>query len=718
MFGGTTLVIAYALGAGALRVDVAPKLLIALGLLQVVCGGLWVARPRLLRGWVLRRPGTLVGLALAASTVVIVFGGSGPGRAYITSAQCWLILAGLALPGRRWVVALIVMACVVAPSWALIDGADGGFDEDGTYLTTYIAFAASVAAGLWMGRVTGSAASTLNRWHLVEIHELGVVDRLRAGLGEVRRCANRLAAALHAERVERSTELSLLQDRLEQEANLGESSGQQTTELETLVERLRREQADDLPRLDVDLNAEAGRLALGPVVADAVLSVVRRQLDNVVRHAPTATVIHLTGRQHRSVIQLRIEDDGGGVLPSRAGVGTAWSRRQLARVGGSAAYFAGERGVGLEVKVPASAEPTVAESGRLSVRRELERFGFGIVDAVRLAGYVGDTLTATSVSDSFGPAWIVMPVGALLIEAVIRAGRAHVGPLTPSNGVLIASVLSALVAAAFAWLPGGGDTIVPATTSVMVPALALLTGGVRAWSLAEAMRWVAVAPLFLADPAAGLGLLVVYPLGMYLLVRAIRRFTERAGGLETRAADALGRAGLAAAVVRGLSLQHDAVDVLARNPTGAETNRAARDLEHALGALDAAARSSLDPREIIVAGLSAALGGSAVEHERGGQRSVAAGAVDRITLFELAALAADERASCAPPGMLGRRRLVRVEPHWSGTGGGDLVLTLVARPSLHPPKRDRVRELSIVAEALGIGVRSTPDALTLSYARS
>ncbi len=717
IFGGTTLAVAYVLGATPLSLGAAATALVALGVGQILCGVVWVTQPRRLRGWILRRPGALVAFGLFAATVVIALGGSGAGRAYITSAQCWLILAGLALPGRRWIAALAIVACAVVPVWVLVDGDTGGFDDDGALGTAILAFAASVAAGLWMGRVSGVAAATLNRWHLVEVHELGVVDRLRQALVDVRNGADRLASALQGRGEQLSPELRLLRERLAQEVDLGESTVQRTTQLHTLVERIRLELGPDAPQLKVDLAPSAERVALRAVVADAVLSVIRRQIDNVVRHAPDATAIWVRAEQQRGVLVLQVEDDGGGGLPARAGVGSAWSSRQLARVGGSARYFAGEHGVGLEVHVAATALPSASDLGARSLRQELERFGLGILDAVRLAGYVGDTLTATSISDTFGAAWLIMPVGAIVIEAVIRAGRAGIGALTPARAALLASVLSALVAASFAWAPGGPDSVVPATTSVFVPALVLFTSPRREWGFAEGLRLLAVAPLLASDPAANAGLLLVYPFGIYLLVRTILRFTQRASDLEERVADALGRASLASAVVRGLSLQHDAIDVLARNPADEPTHAAADELEAALGRLDRAARSSLNPREIVTAGLAAALGGTLDAGEASDAVGVAAGAVDRITLFELAALAADERASCTPPGILGRRRLAGIEPQWHSSGGNSLVLSLVAHPSLGPPDRERLTQLTVVAETLGIGVRSTPDALTLSYAR-
>ncbi|MBJ7472435.1 MAG: hypothetical protein JHD16_14100 [Solirubrobacteraceae bacterium] len=716
VFGGITLVLAYSLGAASLNVAVAGHLLVGLGVVQVLFGVLFVAQPRRLRGWVLRRPGTLVALALSAAAIVIVLGGSGPDRAYITGAQCWLILAGIALPGWRWLAGLAVVACVVIPTWVAVDGDAGGFEANGEFGTALLAFCASVSAGLWMGRVNGSAAATLNRWHLVEIHELGVVERLRQGLADVRLQADRLAAVLRSRGDDLSPELRLLRERLAQDADLGASADHHTTQLKTLLGRIRRELDLDGPNLDVKLADGTERVALRAVVADALLSVIRRQIDNVVRHAPHASVIHVTVELQRGVLLLRIEDDGGGSMPTRAGVGSAWSQRQLARVGGTARYFAGERGVGFEVQVEAKALPTPAELGTLSVHRELERFGFGLLDAVRFAGFVGDTLTATSVSDSFGETWMLMAAGAVVIEACIRAGRAGLAGLSPVGGAMIASVVSALLAAAFAWSPNGPEVVVPATTSALVPALVLLTAGRRPWMPAEGLRLAAVAPLLAQDPAGSAGLLLVYPYGVYLLVRAILRFTARAGELEGRAADALGRASLAAAIVRGLSLRHDAINVLARHTTDAETLAAAASLERALAALDRAARSSVDPQEIVTAGLAAALGGALAPGDPPGE-GTAAGAVDRITLFELAALAANERASCTPQGVLGRRRLVQIQPQWHYGDGNTLVLSLVAHPSLGPPEPDRLRDLRLVAEALGVGVRSTPQALTLSYAR-
>jgi hypothetical protein len=95
-----------------------------------------------------------------------------------------------------------------------------------------------------------------------------------------------------------------------------------------------------------------------------------------------------------------------------------------------------------------------------------------------------------------------------------------------------------------------------------------------------------------------------------------------------------------------------------------------------------------------------------------------AGAVDWITLIELAALAADERATCAPPGLLGRRRLRALVMDWAVSDDRrGLELTLTAEPSLRPPDERALRRLQAVADTVGVAVRSSRESLVLTYVR-
>lgn len=722
IFGGFTLSLGYALGADGLDLDVAATALVLLGLLQIALGVAVTARPALLRAALLRRPGTLVAFGLAATAAVIALGGSGSDRVYITSADCWLILTGLALPGLRWIPAVAVVAALVIPIWAVFDADAAGFLEDGVLTTAVIALVGSVSAGLWMGRVTGRAIATLNRWVVIELHELGVVDQLRNGLADVRAAADRLQGVIRTQGDDVATEVRLLRERLAGDRTLTPDEDGELTSLETMLRRVEEERAGQVPLLRLTIPDGAGDLLLNDPVADALQSVVRRQLDNIVRHAPNAKVAELRVETFRDQVHIRIEDDGGGALPFRAGQGTGWSARQLGRVGGGVRYYAGDRGVGFELRVPARAAVRATDVEGLSVQREVRRFGLGFLDAVRFAGYVGDTVTASAAAGSVGHAWLVVPVGAVLIEATIRAGRAGVGGLSAAHGAVAASVITAAVTA-LAILPDGRPPeMLPATTAVLVPALVLYFVGRRAWYLAEGLRLLVALPLLVADPVGWLGFLVVYPLGFYVMVGLMVRFTRRASGLEQRVANAFGRAGLSSAVIGGLSLRHDAIDVVSRADVEPAVRDAVVELEQALTTLDRVARGNLDPRAVVAAGLSATLGGRLApptltpEHDRG--RSIAGGAVDRITLFEVAALAADERASCAPPGMLGRRRLVRVEPTWSASDRGGLVLDLVARPTVGAPDPVVTERLRFVAESLGIEVHSTRERLTLSYDRA
>ncbi len=718
VFGGATLALAYALGAVSLHTDLAQPALVALGALQASLGLVWLLRPRTFRAIALRRPGVLTAFALGAAAAVAALGGSGVDRVYITSVQCWLIAAGYSLPGmRRWAAGLALTAAVVLPVWAAVDAGRAGFHEDGQLLTAALGLLASVGAGLWMGRTTGNAARTLARWHVVEVHELGVVRRLRQQLAAVETAAHALADRL-GDRAGRP-ELEGLTGRLRQ--GLAGVPDQGAVPLAELLGRVTADHAARRSgtRLVVDAGGNGEQVVLAPVVADAAQNVLARQLDNVVRHAPGAKTVTLGVAVQRGVLTLTLEDDGDGDLPFRAGTGTRWSERQLGRVGGSARYYAGDRGVGFRVEVPVSGAVAGTAVDGLSVDRALTDFSAGMLGAVRWAGYIGDSLSAHAEASTLGAWWLLMPLGAVLIELVLR-GALPGGRNPSTQRLLAASVLSAGLAAAFVHLHGSPAALIPATTSVIVPAHLVYAGTARQWAAAELLRLAAVLPMLLRDPAAGLGLLVIYPAGLYLIVRALRRFSNRARGLEQRAADALGRAGLAAATMRGLSLQHDALDVLARTSAlDGRVDAAARDLESAVTALTAATTLSLDPREVVTTGIGAAVDGAVRIDPAPGARGPAeggavtpVGAIDRITLIELAGLAADERASCAPPGLLGRRRLRELTVGWEDDGDAVRV-AVAAEPTLQPPDGRCVARVQAVAETLGIDVESTPKALRL-----
>lgn len=712
LFGGVTLALAYALGAVSLHAELAQPALVVLGVLQAGTGLVWLLRPRAFRALALRRPGLLTAVALGAAVAVAALGGSGVDRVYITSVQCWLIAAGYSLPGlRRWGAALALTAAVVLPVWAVVDAGRAGFHQDGQLLTAALGLLASVGAGLWMGRTTGGAARTLARWHVVEVHELGVVRRLRQLLASVETAAHTLADRL-GDRAGRP-ELEGLTGRLRQGIAGVPATG--AVPLTELLDRVTADHAARSPGTQLVVAGGSGdQVVLSPVVADAAQNVLARQLDNVVRHAPGASTVTLGVTAQRGVLTLTLEDDGDGELPFRAGTGTRWSERQLARVGGSARYYAGGRGVGFCIEVPVSGAVAPAVDG-LSVDRALTDFAAGMLGAVRWAGYVGDSLSAHAEADALGAWWLLMPAGAVLIELLLR-GALPGGRNPSTNRLLAASVLSAGLAAVFVHLHGAPAALIPATTSVIVPAHLVYVGTARRWAAAELLRLAAVVPLLLRDPAAGLGLLVIYPAGMYLIIRALRRFSDRARGLEQRAADALGRAGLAAATMRGLSLQHDVLDVLARaSALDGRVSAAARDLESAVSALTAATTLSLDPREVVTTGIGAAVDGAVrvdPAPAAGGGAVTPVGAIDRISLIELAGLAADERASCAPPGLFGRRRLRELSVGWQDDGDAVRV-AVAAQPTLQLPDGRCVARVQAVAETLGIDVESTPQALRL-----
>lgn len=715
VLGGVTLTAAYGLGAPALRFDGAAHILVGIGLIQTVVGILWLTRTRALRTAIVRHPGLFVLATLAGGALVMALGGSNKDQLYTTSAQAWLVATGYALPGLRLVPVGLFVTVAAGAGWVLVDGSTGGYLENGDFTPALIQLAAATFAGLWLGRTTGATFGTLNRWHLVELHERGVVGELRDRLRAVDRSAARLSALLTTRT---SVEISALRERLRLGVGLAEDGA--PTTLSALAEEIAAEYAAAEPgtALAFDLDPAADGAPLAPTTADALVAVIRRQLLNVARHAPDATTVRLAATVGSGTLRVRIEDDGAGRLPFRAGTGTTWSTRQLARVGGSARYYAGDSGVGFEITVPLTATTSLSEIPGLSVRSSLDHFGETMLAVLRNAGYVADSLTAYVAQGDIGDRWIFMPLGCVAIELVLRFGPSHLR-LTRDRSYILATVIAVAVTAIFAVPANSPEVLVPATTSVVIPAHLLYVKRRGWWAFFEVFRVVAAIPLLSRYGAAAVELVLIYPIGFSLLVVFLVRYLDRARGLEVTAADGMGRAALAGATVRGLSLHHDAVDVILRSGSDGPAIRSAIDeLEAALADLADISSESLDPREVVVTGVQAALVQPVVIGDRlepESSRLALAGAVDRISLIELAALAADERASCAPPGLLGRRRLRTVQMDWDRDPGADVRLRLTAIPTLRPPDEAAVERLRAVAGTLGVEVDSSPEHLALTY---
>lgn len=722
VFGGFTLVVAYSVGATSLAVAWAPAALVGIGLLQIAVGLWWLVRARDLRWLLLRHPGTYVAGTLGGATLVCILGGGNLDEIFITSAMIWLIAAGAALPGQRWLLGSLLATAIVVPIWVAVEGDTGGYEENGEYFTAALGLASSLIAGAWLGRTTGVAARTLNRWHSVEVHERGLILELRRALDAVDARATALAARLPVGAA--SAELDDLRARLSQGIVVRE--GQETIAVGDLIHELVVEHgaSDASPEIVLTLEADVRDVALRVPTADAVAAVLRRQLGNIARHAPAATRITIEGTTLAGTLVLRLEDDGHGALPFRAGVGTAWSDRQLRRVSGHAAYYAAANGVGFEINVPIEVVATISGVPQLSVKHALDRFAVSMLEAIRWAGYVGDSLGAYVERDDLGPLWLLMPLGAVLIELVLSRRsplRRFVGE---DARLVIASVLAVALAACFTYPEGSLDALVPATTTPVVLAHLIEARRGGLWLVLELLRLVAVAPLIVRHGAEAVELVVVYPWGLALIVWGMMRLIDRAKGLERSVADALGRSTLASATVRGLALRHDAIDVMARNTVDAPgIARALADLESALDALRELGSGSLDPRDTVLLGLESALGQPVVEGHVDRAPAVSstpsvAGAIDRITLVELAALAADERASCAPPGLLGRRRLRTVTADWTTSADGRRTsLRVAVEPNFTPPDERALRRLEAVAATIGVEVESSREALEVTYVR-
>ncbi|MEN0011868.1 MAG: hypothetical protein AAGC46_00785 [Solirubrobacteraceae bacterium] len=721
VFGGITLTAAYALGAEALPVSGAAAVLVAIGLLQIVVGVVWLTRTRRLRALIVLRPGAFVAATLLAAAAVLALGGSNSDELFITSAMCWLVAAGYALPGHRWAILSVVVVVVVSAVWVVVTGTDrGGYDDDGDYVTAIIGLAAGVVPGLWLGRTTGATFVTLNRWHLVEVHDLGLVERLRGLLAAVDVRAAKVGELLPS--TVASAELGSLRARLRFGIGLREDDA--PVIITEVLDEVRAEYEASEPRagLIVELDPAARTVELGVTAADALAAVLRRQLSNVARHAPGAGTVTVHVSKQAGLLVVRVEDDGAGALPFRAGTGTQWSKHQLSRVAGAARYYPGTSGVGFEITLPIAARTRVSDIPGLSVGQSLDRFADGMLLSLRWAGYVVDSLGAFVDADQIGARWLVMPIGAVVMECVITLGVPGLA-LRRDTRLVIASLIAVAVTSVFAVPVDSPDALIPSTTSAVVLAHLIYAKRFRWFVAVEILRGLAVLPLLWRYGVETVELLVVYPIGFSVLVLILIRFMDRARGLERDAADAIGRAALSGATVRGLALHHDAVDVVVRAGVGdAPVREAVEGLQAALVDLAGVASASLDPREAMTTGIEAAVVApvavaAPADGSRSAVASVMAGAVDRVTLIELAALAADERASCAPPGLFGRRRLRALALTWSMGHGGQAELTLAAEPTLGPPHAQAVGRLVAVAETIGVRVASEADALTLTFER-
>ncbi|MBO9533160.1 MAG: hypothetical protein J7513_09330 [Solirubrobacteraceae bacterium] len=719
LLGGLTLGSAYALGAETARIDGAAAALVVIGIIQFAAGLLWLARPSRFRQLVTTRPGAVVAATAIPAVTVAALGGSSADTSWVTSTECWLIAAGAVLR-LRGIAAIVVVGTIVAGVvWQLADGDAGGYRGDGAYLVATIALAKVLGVGLWIGRVTGATWRLLSRWFVIERNERGIVERLRAQLLRIDAAAAAVGARL--ERVpEAVQELRVLRARLARGLDMRIDGA--PVMLGTLLADLaaEHEDAEPITPLVLELPDDATTVALAPGQAAALVAAIRRQLGNVVRHAPSATRITLSASRAGDALRLCIEDDGGGAAPVDPGTGSAWSGRQIGRFGGTMAYYDGTAGVGLELRVPLTPVAHM-RAPELSLDFGMDRFAGGALAALRWAGYIGDTLAATGV-EGIGSAWLWMPIGAAVIEYVIWRGVPGLR-LSDDHRRILASFLAIALAAGYAVPPGSPTELVPATTSVVVVATLLLNKQHLAWLTFEFARALAVLPLVLRTGESVVELVVIYPIAFNLLVYLLRRFIDQARGLEGSTLDASGRAALSSATLHGLALRHDVVDVLLRTgPADPELEREGAELEDAVDELRSLAAASLDPRAVVQTGLEAALGMAVVTDGPGWSApagaTAGAGAVDRVTLSEIAALAADERASCAPQGLFGRRRLRGIAMRWERGNDGATILTLTAEPTLAPPDPAAVDALERIASTVGVRVQSLPAELRLAYVPS
>ncbi|MDO9352215.1 MAG: hypothetical protein Q7T55_00880 [Solirubrobacteraceae bacterium] len=719
ILGGATLLSGSLADAPAVDLAGAHTALLLIAIAQLVVGVIAAVQPRPLQIALRRWPGRYVAVGLLAATAVAGLGGSNAETSWVTSAQVLLVAAGVALPGLRIIPAALLVSVATSAVWIPLDGPTGGYDADGNYVLAILAALKVFVVGLWVGQTMGAALALLGRWHVIELNERGAIRRLRAQLARVDEKAEALGNAL-ARAAQSSVELAALRVRLRRGVDLPEAGTSMS--VEQVVLQLGGEQAAwaSPVELHTEIAPDVEALEIDAVVGAEIASVIRRQIDNVARHAPSATRVLLEIERSGGQLRVALTDDGGGTKPARTGGGTAWSARQLSRAGGSTTYFDGPQGVGLEVLLPLHDQLLLSDVPTLSIADGMRRFAGGLFTPLRISGYIGDTLYTRS-ADGIDDRWLMMPIGAILIEFVIWKGVPGRSMTAPARA-LLAAFVSALLMLAFTLPPGSPDDVVPATTSVIVPAGLLIVREYRRWLLAEVMRFAAVVPLLVAVGASAITLGVVYPAAFYVMTFGLALVVRRAARLEGSALDAVGRAALASATVRGLALHHDAIDVILRSaPDTPEVIETGAELEDAVTDLANASEPALDPRDLIHGALRAAVLVPLVVTDQPTQGAVPLGptgvlsSLERIALVEIASLAADERASCTPPGLLGRRRLRALQAEWRRGEGGRAELRLVAEPQLRPPGAAHVQELERVGRALGVAVVSTPEAVVLTY---
>jgi hypothetical protein len=711
VLGGVTLSSAYLLDARSLAWAAAPPILTVIGLVQVLVGAFWILRAHSLRRLVAQRPGTLAAATILAAIVVVSLGGSGAESAWVTSAQTLLVACGALLPRRGLIVTAVLVTALPAAVWVTVDGASGGYRDDGNYLVAIIALAKFVGVGLLLGSFTGTAWRLLGQWHVVERYERGVVQEVVRRLQALDRAAAELADRLAGAAAGR--ELEALRARLARGLELRDPSG--PVDLASLMGEITTQSHG--PTIHVELSPEVRAGAVDVLVADALAAAVRRQLDNVIRHAPNASRIDVQVRGDKAGewLELEMTDDGGGRAPAAHGAGTRWSSRQLARVDGRLAYFDGPAGTGLRVTVPTAGRD---DSGAVPVRAGLERFAERMIDVLRWSSYVGDTLAATG-TDGIGNWWLLMPAAAIVIELVIQRGLPGIR-LDRAARQMVASGLVVALTLAYALPAGAPDTLVPVSTSVVIPAQLLLQRQYRAWFAFEVARALAVAPFVVRGEATMLELVVIYPLVFNAIVLGLRRFIDGASTLEDTVLNAMGRTALAGATLRGLALHHDAIDVLLRAaPDSDEVRAAGAALEDAVRDLAEVSAAAQDQQQVVRSAMAAAASVPVhlVATPLPGPGRSRSAAPDRVTLVELAALAAEERAACAPPGLFGRRRLRALHLTWETGDAGDAII-ITAEPALAAPDRARTSRLAAVAATLGLRVDADAERLIIQGAPS
>ncbi len=708
----------YGLGARTLPIPGATAALMVIGGIQVAIGAVVLTRLPLFRAVVARHAFPFLICAVGLGVSAMVLGGASADTGFSASAMSWIVLGSIVLRVDRAAVAFAPAVAGVVLSWTAFEDGTAGLRADGDLTTVVLCAMAYVGGSLWIGSSAGVVLGATDRWHVVERQERGLVERLRGGLHAVERAAARVEEELGG--AETTPEFNDLRSTLRATRAPGDADGR--TDVAELLLDIVGPWTHTNRTLNVDLVVDpmAAKLRIGSVAGDSVAGAVRRQLSNVSRHAAAATRITVSAHSEGNTLVVLVEDDGGGTAPgpNAAGVGTSWSVRQLARVGGTGAYFNGVQGVGYRIEVPHDTSAGAAELIGLSAGREVRHFIDRLLQSIRYVGYVIDTLAAYSAMDQIGERWLLMPLGCVVIEVLVRAP----GPCRWSarTGILAAALVAVALVAVFAVPADSPAVLIPASVGANLIAELLWRRSWTSWGVLELVRMVAVAPLVLRHGAESIGFAVVYPLALSLFLGSMPRLATRVESLERSVTDALGRAALTAAALRGIALRHDAVDVITRSgPPAAELREAVVALDAATVSLASHTFGGLDPRAIFLEGLRAGFGIVPVEviAETGARSAAPAArvgaALDRLSLVELAVLAADERASCAPSRLLRRPRLRSVNVAWTRATDGGVSVEICGEPQLHRPGREQVKRLAAVASAIGVRVESQPDVLRL-----